>query len=299
MSLEAAQGPAGASLVRETTTAAFRADVLSESARQPVLVEFWATSMPESRAMRPVLEKLVQAAGGKFKLVRMNIEAHPQIAQQLGIQSLPCVYAFQRGQPVDGFMGALPEAQVRGFIERLIGPLGSELADVLAEADALAAGGDAQGASEIYSDILAQEPGNAEARAGLARLLLAAGDLDNTKALLAEAPGEVRKHAAITAVQAALEIAEQAASVGDTGDLLRQIKENPRNYQARLDLALALNASGKREEAADALLEIIRMDRKWEEDGARKQLIQFFDSWGPMDAATQAARRKLSAVLFT
>ena len=300
MSLDTALNPgaSSASVVRETTTAAFRADVLTESARQPVLVEFWAPSVPQSAAMKPVLEKLVKAAGGKIKLVRMNVEAHPQIAGQLGIQTLPCVYAFQRGQPVDGFMGALPEAQVRGFVERLIGPLGSEMADLLAEADELAKAGDVEAAADIFGEIIDAEPGNALARAGLARLLLDAGDREGTKAVLADAPTEVRKDAAIIAVQAALDIAEQASTVGDTAGLTGRLAANPKDHQARFDLALALNSKGKREEAADALLEIIRADRKWEEDGARKQLVQFFESWGPMDAATQVARRKLSTLLF-
>ena len=300
MSLDTAPNPgaSSASVVRETTTAAFRADVLTESARQPVLVEFWAPSVPQSAAMKPVLEKLVKAAGGKIKLVRMNVEAHPQIAGQLGIQTLPCVYAFQRGQPVDGFMGALPEAQVRGFVERLIGPLGSEMADLLAEADELAKAGDVEAAADIFGEIIDAEPGNALARAGLARLLLDAGDREGTKAVLADAPTEVRKDAAIIAVQAALDIAEQASTVGDTAGLTGRLAANPKDHQARFDLALALNSKGKREEAADALLEIIRADRKWEEDGARKQLVQFFESWGPMDAATQVARRKLSTLLF-
>ena len=301
MSLDTAPTPptASVSLVRETTTAAFRADVLSESARQPVLVEFWSPSVPQSATMKPVLEKLVKASAGKIKLVRMNVEAHPQIAGQLGIQTLPCVYAFQRGQPVDGFVGALPEVQLRGFVERLVGPLGSEMADVLAEADELAKAGDAGAAAEIYSEIMTAEPGNAAARAGLARLLLDAGDMEGTKAVLADAPTEVRKDAAIIAVQAALDIAEQASTVGDTGELTRRLAANPKDYPARFDLALALNARGQRDEAADALLEIIRADRKWEDDGARKQLVQFFESWGPMDAATQVARRKLSTLLFS
>ena len=282
-------GNQAAAAVRETTTATFRADVLSESTRQPVLVAFYAPSSAASTQFTPVLEKLVKLAEGKVKLVRMNVEAQPQIAQQLGIQSLPCVYAFQRGQPVDGFMGVLPEAQVRGFIERLTGPLGSEMTDLLEEADALAGGGETEAAAEIYAEILAAEPANAPARASLAKLLVAAGNLEGARALLEETPAEARKDAALAAAQAALEIADQASGVGDTGELRQRLSANPKDHQARFDLALALNAAGQREEAADALLEIIRMDRKWEEDGARKQLIQFFESWGAMDGAAQQA----------
>ena len=285
---------------KETTTATFRADVLADSARQPVLVEFWGTaSATASRQLSPLLEKAVLAAAGKVKLVRMNAEAHPQIVAQLGVQSLPAVIAFQRGQPVDGFMGVLPEAQIRGFIERLAGPLASESADLLADADALAASGDAAAAAEIYTDVLETDPGNAVALAGLAKAYLHGGDLATAKALLAQAPTDARKQPAFVAAQAALDIAEQAASVGDVAGLQRRVAQEPKNHQARFDLALALNAKGNREEAANALLEIIKADRKWEEDGARKQLVQFFEAWGPMDADTLAARRKLSGLLFS
>ena len=291
---------AAKSATKETTTATFRADVLADSARQPVLVEFWGTaSAAASRQLSPVLEKAVLAAAGKVKLVRMNAEAHPQIVAQLGVQSLPAVIAFQRGQPADGFMGVLPEAQIRGFIERLAGPLASESADLLAEADALAASGDIAAAAEIYTDVLETDPGNAAALAGLAKAYLHSGDLATAKALLAQAPTDARKQPAFVAAQAALDIAEQAASVGDVAGLQRAVAQDPKNHQARFDLALALNAKGNREEAADALLEIIKSDRKWEEDGARKQLVQFFEAWGPMDADTLAARRKLSGLLFS
>ena len=285
---------------KETTTATFRADVLTESARQPVLVEFWgAASAAASRQLSPMLEKAVLAAAGKVKLARMNAEAHPQIAAQLGVQSLPAVIAFQRGQPVDGFMGVLPETQIRGFIERLAGPLASESADLLAEADALAASGDVAAAAEIYTDVLETDPGNAAALAGLAKAYLHSGDLATAKALLGQAPTDARKHPAFVAAQAALDIAEQAASVGDVAGLQRRVAQEPKNHQARFDLALALNAKGNREEAAAALLEIIKADRKWEEDGARKQLVQFFEAWGPMDADTLVARRKLTGLLFS
>ena len=289
---------ATASATRETTTAAFRADVLADSSRQPVLVDFFAPGNAQCRQLAPVLEKAVKAAAGKVKLVRMNAEAHPQIAGQLGIQSLPAVIAFQRGQPVDGFMGVLPETQIRGFIERLTGPLASESADLLSEADALAASGNLAAAAEIYTDILETEPGNGAALAGLSKAYLHHGDIVSAKALLSTAPTEARKHAAFVAAQAAVDIAEQAASVGDVAGLRRRVAAEPRNHQARFDLALALNANGNREEAASALLEIIKADRKWEEDGARKQLVLFFEAWGAMDEATLAARRKLSGLLF-
>lgn len=284
--------------VKETSGATFRQDVLAESTRQPVLVQLYSPRSEPCRLMSAILEKAVRAANGKVKLVKMNVEAHPQIAAQLGVQSVPAVIAFQRGQPIDGFVGALPEAQARGFIERLAGPLASPLEDLLAEAEALAAEGDLAAAGEVYSEILAQEPENAKARAGLAKLLIAGDALDQARALLAEAPAAAMKDPALAAAQAALEIAEQAAAVGDLGSLEAKVAREPKNHQARLELALALNAKGKREEAADALLEIIRADRNWDDDGGRKQLVQFFEAWGPMDPATIAARRRLSSLLF-
>ena len=293
------QQQAAASAAKETTAATFRQDVLTESTRQPVLVQLFSPRSEACRVLTAVLEKVVRGANGKVKLVTMNVEAHPQIAAQLGIQSVPAVVAFQRGQPADGFSGALPEAQVRGFVERLAGPLASPLADLLAEADALAAQGDMATAEEIYAEILAEEPGHAKARAALAKLHLAAGELEQAKFVLAQAPAAAAKDAAIVAVQTAVELAEQAAAVGDVSHLERSVAQEPKNRQARFDLALALNGHGRREEAADALLEIIRTDRKWQDDGARRQLVQFFEAWGPMDPATLAARRKLSSLLFS
>jgi putative thioredoxin len=233
------------------------------------------------------------------KLVKMNIDDHPQIAGQLGVQSIPAVFAFQRGQPVDGFMGALPEGQIKGFIERLVGPLGpSATEELLDEADGLVAAGDAAGAAELYAAVLAQDPENAPALAALAKLHLDLGDLEGAKRLLAMAPETKANDPAILGARAAIELAEQANSLGDTAELERKVEANPLDHQARFDLAVALNARGQREEAADQLLEIIRRDRNWNEDGARKQLVQFFEAWGPMDEMTLAGRRKLSSILF-
>jgi putative thioredoxin len=287
-------------LIRDTTTAGFRQDVIAESMKQPVLVDFWAPWCGPCKQLTPVIEKAVKAAGGKVKLVKMNIDEHPQIPGQLGIQSIPAVIAFQRGQPVDGFMGALPDSQVKGFIERLVGPVGASAAeDLLAEAEAAAAAGDATGAAELYAAVLAQEPDNASAIGALAKLHLDLGDIDGAKRFLAMAPAGKENDSAIAGVRAAIDLAEQAASLGDVGQLQQQVAANPRDHQARFDLALALNARGKREEAVDQLIEIVRRDRNWNEDGARKQLVQFFEAWGPMDEMTIAGRRKLSSVLFS
>jgi putative thioredoxin len=286
-------------LVKDTTTASFRQDVLAESMKQPVLVDFWAPWCGPCKQLTPVLEKAVRAAGGKVKLVKMNIDEHPQIAGQLGVQSIPAVFAFQRGQPVDGFMGALPESQIKGFIERLVGPLGPSAAEeILAEADRLAAEGDAGGAAELYAAVLSQDPENAPALAALAKLHVELGDLEGARRLLDAAPAAKANDPAILGARAAIELAEQAGSLGDIAELQRTVEADPLDHQARFDLAVALNARNRREEAANHLLEIIRRDRNWNDDGARKQLVQFFEAWGPMDEMTLAGRRRLSSILF-
>jgi putative thioredoxin len=295
-----AENPAAADgLVKDTTTAAFRQDVIQESSKQPVLVDFWAPWCGPCKQLTPVIEKAVKAAGGKVKLVKMNIDEHPQIPGQLGIQSIPAVIAFTKGQPVDGFMGALPESQVKGFIERLVGPVGpSPAEDLLAQADARAAEGDAGGAAELYAAVLAQDPENVAAIAALAKLHLDLDDLEGAKRFLAMAPSAKENDPAIVGARAAIELAEQAASLGDTGEFERRLEANPLDHQARFDLALALNAGGRREEAIDALIDIVRRDRTWNDEAARKQLVQFFEAWGPTDDMTVLGRRRLSSVLF-
>jgi putative thioredoxin len=286
---------------KDVTTASFRADVLTASQRQPVLVDFWAPWCGPCKQLAPALEKAVADSNGKVALVKMNIDDHPQIAGQLGIQSIPAVIAFSKGQPVDGFVGALPESQIRGFIERLVGPLEGGAAALLAEAEDAAAKGDAAGAAEIYAEILEAAPGDPKAAAGLARLQIAAGQLAEAKALLetvpAPPPGK-DQDPAIAAAWAALRLAEQASNVGELAPLEQAVVANPDDHQSRFDLAVALSAKGDREAAADNLLEIIRRDRKWNDEAARKQLLQLFEAWGLMDPATVAARRKLSAIWF-
>lgn len=289
---------AGTPLIKDTTTATFGTDVITESARQPVLVDFWAPWCEPCKQLAPVLEKVVKTAGGKVKLVKMNIDEHPQIAGRLGVRSIPAVIAFQRAQPIDGFMGALPEKDVRGFIERLVGPIG-KAEDVLAEAEALLAEGHAAAAAEIYSTIIAESPGDFAAVAGLAKVFLATGEIESARKILAEVPEVGQKDAAIIGAKAMLSLAEQAASVGNSGDLARKLEADPADHQARFDLATLLNAENRRDEAAAALLEILKRDRSWNEEAARKQLLQFFEAWGPMDPATIGARKRLSALLFS
>jgi len=285
-------------LINDATTASFSADVITESARQPVLVDFWAPWCEPCKQLAPILEKTVKAAGGKVKLVKMNIDEHPEIPGRLGVRSIPAVIAFQRGQPVDGFMGALPEREVKGFIERLAGPIEDD-ADRLAEAEALAAAGDSEGAAELYAAILAEKPGDPAAVAGLAKFFIAAGEIESAKKVLASVAAGGERDTTIIAAKAALDLAEQAAAVGDSSQLEQRIAANPEDHQARFDFAILLNAQNRREEAAAELLAIIKRDRAWNDDGARKQLLQFFDAWGPMDPATVSARKKLSTLLFS
>ncbi len=289
-----------AGLIKDTTTQAFRQDVVDASMNQPVLVDFWAPWCGPCKQLTPVIEKVVKEARGKVRLVKMNIDEHPQIPGQLGIQSIPAVIAFKQGQPIDGFMGAQPESQVKAFIERLVGPMGpGETQELLAAAEAAAAAGDAAGASELYAGVLELEPENIAAIAGLARLHLELGDIEGARGILGMAPEAKAGDPAITAVRAAIELAEQAAALGDTAELEERVAANPKDHQARFDLALALSAHDRRDEAVDHLIAIVKADRAWNDDGARKQLLQFFEAWGPMDEQSISGRRKLSALLFS
>jgi putative thioredoxin len=286
-------------LIKETTTQGFMKDVIEESKRQPVLIDFWAPWCGPCKQLTPVLEKVVKGAKGKVKLVKMNIDEHPAIPGQMGIQSIPAVIAFVNGQPADGFMGALPEGQVLAFIERLTkGAVAGDTKDLMAAADAALAEGKVQEAAQVYAEIAADDPANVGALAGLARCYLASKQLDKAKETLAKVPEAKRNDAAVAAARAALEVAEQASAVGPAAELEQKVAANPLDHQARFDLAVALNAQNKRQEAVDQLMEIVRRDRKWNDDGARKQLVQFFEAWGPTDEATVAGRRKLSSVLF-
>jgi putative thioredoxin len=294
---DAAAPTAGA--IRDTTTQTFVKDVIEESKRQPVLVDFWAEWCGPCKQLTPVLEKVVKASKGKVKLVKMDIDKHPSIPGQLGIQSIPAVFAFVNGQPVDGFLGALPESQVVAFIERVTKDrIGGEEQDLLKSADEALAKGDAAGAADLYAQVLAQDSGNVAALAGLARSYVTNGAIEQATQTLALVPEAKRNDPAVAAARAALEIAEQAKSVGPITELEQKVAANPLDHQARFDLAVALNGNGRRQEAVDNLLSIVKRDRKWNDDGARKQLVQFFEAWGPTDEATVDGRKRLSSVLF-
>ena len=286
--------------IKDTTTQAFMNDVIEESKRQPVLVDFWAEWCGPCKQLTPVLEKAVKGAKGKVKLAKMDIDKHPAIPGQMGIQSIPAVIAFVNGQPADGFLGALPEGQVADFIARITkDKLGGEAQDFLKSAEEALGAGNAEEAIALYGEVLREEPGSVPALAGLARAHVETGALDQAKETLALVPEAKRNEAAVAAARSALEVAEQAQSVGPVGELEQKVAANPLDHQARFDLAVALNAAGKRQEAADHLLEIVKRDRKWNEDGARKQLVQFFEAWGPVDEASVSGRRKLSSILFS
>jgi len=291
---------AAESVVIETTTQGFVKDVIEESKRQPVLVDFWAPWCGPCKQLTPILEKAVKSAKGKVKLAKMNIDEHPAIPGQMGIQSIPAVIAFVNGQPADGFMGALPESQVIAFLERLTkGKIGAEEKDLMKAADEALAAGNAAEAANLYGQLLKEDSGNVAALAGLARCYVATGNIEQAKKTLAMVPETKLNDSAVAAARAALEIDEQARSVGPIDELEKKVAANPLDHQARFDLAAALNAKGKRAEAAEHLIAIVKRDRKWNEDGARKQLVQFFEAWGPTDPVTVEGRKRLSSILFS
>src|SRR5271166_6569788 len=269
MTMLSGETAANSAIAKDTTTQTFVKDVIEESKRQPVLVDFWAEWCGPCKQLAPVLEKVVRAAKGKVKLVKMDIDKHPSIPGQLGIQSIPAVFAFVNGQPVDGFLGALPESQITAFIERVTKDrIGGEEKDLLKSADEALAKGDAAGAADLYAQVLAQDSANVAALAGLARSYVRTGAI------------------------------EQAKSVGPLAELEKKVAANPLDHQTRFDLAVALNGKGRRAEAVDNLIEIVKRDRKWNDDGARKQLVQFFEAWGPTDEAPVNGRKRLSSILF-
>lgn len=301
-SVDGAAAPGGG-YVKDTSTAAFATDVIEDSRRQPVLVDFWAPWCGPCKQLTPVLERVVNEAQGRVKLVKLNIDDHPAIPGQMGIQSIPAVVAFVDGRPVDGFMGAVPESQLNEFIDRIAGPAGAdqaaEIEAVLGEAETLLNGGDIQGAAQLYGAVLQADPANARAAAGMMRCLIELGDLARASQMLQSLPEDIAQDPAVQAVAKKLEQFEEARKLGDPTALEQELSLNADNHEARMKLAKIRNAEGNREEAAEHLLTIMRKDRTFDDDGARRQLIEFFEAWGPKDPATNAARRRMSSILFS
>ena len=297
---------AAAGAVKDSSTATFMADVVEGSREVPVIVDFWAPWCGPCKQLGPLLEKAVREAKGAVRMVKINIDENQDLAGQMRIQSIPAVYAFFQGRPVDGFVGALPESQIKAFVQRLMqlggggeaGP--SPVEEALEAAKAALAENDLGTASAIYGQVLAHEPGNLAATAGLARSHLQAGDAAAAKALIDKLPQDKAGAAEIAAVRSAIELAEQAGKAGaELGALTQRLAEDGNDHQARFDLAMAHYANGDREQAVDELLEVVRRNREWNEQAARKQLVKLFEAMGPTDPLTIAARRRLSSILFS
>jgi putative thioredoxin len=298
--------------IKDSGLATFAADVLEQSRSVPVIVDFWAPWCGPCKTLGPTLEAAVEAAGGAVKMVKVNIDENPEIAQQLRIQSIPTVFAFKNGQPVDGFMGALPESQVKAFVAGLAGGGddhdhghdhhgGPEhTAEVLAVAAEALAAGDIEMAAQAYGHVLQDEPGNVQAVAGLARAYLMSGDPERARATLQMVSPDAAQDEAIRAVEAELKLREgPAPESGEIAALRAKLATDAKDHQARFDLAMALDAGGDRDSAVTELLELVRLDRKWNDDAARKQLVTLFEAMGPTDPRTIEARRKLSGLLFS
>lgn len=284
-------------LIKDGTDATFMADVIEASRKQPVIVDFWATWCGPCKQLGPALEKAVAAAKGAVKLVKVDVDKNPRIASQLRVQSIPTVYAFVDGQPVDGFMGAVPDSQLKSFIERLTGPAGpTDLEELLALGTESLQLGDIGGAAQAYAQALQVEPANVKAIAGLARCYVAGGDAERAKEVLAMAP-ETAKDPELDSVRAALALADEAPS--DIAPFEHRLAKDAKDHEARLELSKALAGRGALDEAVDHLLKIIEADRDWNEGAARAQLLKIFDAAGSGSETAKRGRRRLSAILFS
>jgi len=293
-------GAAAGDLVKNSDVRNFMADVIEASRQVPVIVDFWAPWCGPCKQLGPALEKVVKQAGGKVRMVKINVDENQQLAAQMRVQSIPAVFAFVNGQPVDGFMGALPESQIKQFVDRLggQGSMAEEIEAALAEARSLLDQQDIQSAAQVFASILQADREHAGAIAGLARCQIAAGDLENAQATLALVPPAKATDLEVISVKAALELALNPVDLSGAASLKAAIEADPDDFQARLDLAILLNGTGERAEATDQLIHIIKKKRDWNEEAARKQLVKFFEAWGPKDEFTLQGRRKLSSVLF-
>ena len=304
---QGAQGGGAANgAIKDGDQKTFMQDVIEASRQVPVLVDFWATWCGPCKTLTPALEKVVNAAGGRVRLVKIDIDKNRQLVAQLTqmglpLQSVPTVVAFWQGQILDLFQGALPESEVKRFVEALLKAAGGQMpgADLLAEAEAAVAQGDHTAALELFGALSQQEPENAKALAGVARALLALGEEDQARAVLESAPAKIKEAAEIAAARSAIELEiEGRRARAQLAEYQNRIATDPDDHAARIDLAVALSASGDRDGAVDALIESIRRDRAWNEEAARRQLLKFFEAWGFDDPATRAGRRKLSSLLF-
>ena len=291
---------AGGDFVKDTTSSGFAKDVLEASRTLPILVDFWAPWCGPCKQLTPLLEKVVKSYGGQVHLVKINIDENQAIAAQLRVQSVPTVYAFVDGTPLDGFTGAQSESFIKSFVERLLGEdEAANVAAVLTTGEELLEQGDLQGAAEIFATILQDDRENAQALAGLAQCYLKSGDLVRARQTIGLVPPDKRSVAAVQSVEAILDLADKAGSAGDLDALNAQVVSNAQDHQARYDLAIGLAAFGDKRQALEHLLELVRRDRKWNEEGGRKQLLQLFDAWGPKEPLVVEGRRRLSSLLFS
>jgi putative thioredoxin len=291
-------GQTDADLVKNTTTKDFMRDVIEASREVPVLVDFWAPWCGPCRQLTPLLEKAVRGAKGAVRLVKLNIDDHPQIPGQMGVQSIPAVFAFRDGKPADGFMGALPESRVNAFIARLIGDTAGDIAADLEAAEAALAAGDVNSAAQMFGEVLQQDRENAQSLAGLAKCYIKTGDLARAEQTLALVPPAKADAAPVASARAALELQRKAPSTGDIETLRAKLAADPQDAAVRFDIALALNAKGDRNGATEELLTLVAKSRAWNDDAARKQLVQLFEAWGTSDPAAISGRQRLSSLLF-
>lgn len=292
-------GANAADLIKDATDDLFEQDVLLASRDTPVIVDFWAPWCGPCKQLGPTIEKVVKDAKGAVKLVKINIDENPHFASQLRVQSIPAVFAFKGGRPVDAFLGAVPESQIRAFVKKLGGAAGpSPIDQALEQANAALAANDLPAAQDIFGQILAHEPGNAKAAAGLAKIFVGLGQLDEAKAVLDLLPPDAKRDPEILAAQTALDLAHQAPKGVDVAPMLEKLAHNPKDHQTRLDLATALFAGGQQEAAIEQLLELYKLDRNWNDGAARAQLVKFFEALGNTNPLTVQGRRRLSSLMF-